>query len=182
MKNNKFKMLLLLLAIAMFTVACNVNNEEMAKEKEEKIGNFQTVDLDGKEITQEIFKENDLTMVNVFSTTCNPCMKELPYLAELSTELKNEKIRIVGLNIDMDLEGNPDENAIKIVKDVLSKVNSNMTVIFPDNNLIENVLTKTDAMPYTFFVDKNGNIVGESYLGDRSKEEWKKIIKEELQR
>ena len=35
-------------------------------------------------------------------------------------------------------------------------------------------------MPETFFVDKNGNIVGETYSGAKSKEEWKQVIEKEL--
>ena len=35
-------------------------------------------------------------------------------------------------------------------------------------------------MPETFFVDKNGKIVGNTYSGAKSAEEWKKVIKKEL--
>lgn len=55
-----------------------------------------------------------------------------------------------------------------------------MKVISMDQNLISKLMKKTEAIPYTFFVDKNGNIVGEEYLGDRSKEDWAKIIDKEL--
>ena len=33
----------------------------------------------------------------------------------------------------------------------------------------------------TFFVDKEGNIVGETYTGSHSLEEWKEIVEKELQ-
>ena len=32
----------------------------------------------------------------------------------------------------------------------------------------------------TFFVDKNGNIVGETYSGSHTLEEWKEIVEKEL--
>ena len=36
------------------------------------------------------------------------------------------------------------------------------------------------AFPETFFVDKNGNIVGETYSGSHTLEEWKEIVEKEL--
>ena len=35
-------------------------------------------------------------------------------------------------------------------------------------------------MPETFFVDKNGKIVGDTYSGARDAATWKKIIEKEL--
>ncbi len=148
--------------------------------KSGNIGKFETMDLQKNKVTQDVFKENDLTMVNLFSSTCNPCMEELPHLAELSNEYKDKKVGVLGVNIDMDSKGNPDENSRKAVSQVLSKSKSNMKVIFWDENLMQTLLQKTDALPYTFFVDKDGNIVGEEYLGDKSKEEWSKVIDKEL--
>ena len=34
--------------------------------------NFKTTDLDGNEVTQEIFSHADLTMINIWATYCNP--------------------------------------------------------------------------------------------------------------
>ena len=148
--------------------------------KSGNIGKFETMDLQKNKVTQDVFKENDLTMVNLFSSTCNPCMDELPHLADLSNEYKDKKVGVLGVNIDMDSKGNPDEKSRKAVSQVLSKSKSNMKVIFWDENLMQTLLQKTDALPYTFFVDKDGNIVGEEYLGDKSKEEWSKVIDKEL--
>ena len=35
-------------------------------------------------------------------------------------------------------------------------------------------------MPETFFVDKEGNMIGETYSGSRSFEDWKNIVETEL--
>lgn len=148
--------------------------------KSENIGNFETTDLENNKVTQDIFKENDLTLVNLLSSTCNPCMEELPHLAEISNEYKDKKVGVLGINIDMDSKGNPDEASKKALLKILGKKKNNMRVVFMDQNLMSKFAKKTEAIPYTFFVDKNGNIVGEEYLGDRSKEDWVKIINEEL--
>ncbi len=176
----KRKIIISLLAVMLLvSVGCQSEKENV---KSENIGTFKTVDLENNEVTEEIFKKNDLTLVNVFSSSCNPCMQELPDLAELSNELKEKKVGIVGLNIDMDMKGNPDEDSRKIVSELLKKKNVDMKVIFSDINLTEKVLAKIDTIPYTFFVDKEGNIVGKSYLGTKSKDDWKKIIDEEFNR
>ena len=38
------------------------------------------------------------------------------------------------------------------------------------------------AMPETFFVDSNGNIVGDTYSGAKSAKEWKQVIEKELKK
>lgn len=165
------------------TTSSSKNEKSIAQEKEKKIdniGKFKTTDLEKNKVTQDIFKENNLTMVNLFSSTCNPCIEEIPHLAELSNEYKNKKVGIIGINIDTDSSGNPDENSREMVLKVLNNKKSNMKVIFWDENLKNTLLKKTDALPYTFFIDKNGTIVGEDYLGDRSKKDWAKIIDKEL--
>lgn len=146
------------------------------------IGKFETSDLDNNKVTQEIFKENKLTMVNVFSSTCNSCMEELPHLAELSKEYKDKKVGIVGLNIDVDTTQKPDDASKKAVLDTLADKKGDMKVVFVDKNLADKFMKKADILPYTFFVDKDGNIVGEEYLGAHSKEDWAKIIDKELEK
>jgi len=42
-------------------------------------------------------------------------------------------------------------------------------------------LNGISAFPETFFVDKNGNIVGETYSGSHSLEDWKEIVEKELE-
>ncbi len=156
------------------------NNDAQASTAN-NIGNFNTVDLNDAAVTQDIFKENDLTMINVFSSMCNPCMAELPDLAALSEEYKGKRFGIVGLNMDLDMEGKPDEASKEAVKEVLKNAGSAMTVIFPEDTLLEKVVMRTDAIPYSIFVDKNGNIVGKDYMGSHTKAEWQAIIEEAIE-
>ncbi len=46
---------------------------------------------------------------------------------------------------------------------------------------MEGRLKGVTAFPETFFVDKEGNIVGEYYLGARPQEDWIEVIQKELQ-
>lgn len=41
-------------------------------------------------------------------------------------------------------------------------------------------LNGVSAFPETFFVDKEGNIVGETYSGSHTLDGWKEIVEKEL--
>ena len=45
-----------------------------------KMPAFTTKDLDGNEVTEEIFAKKDLTVVNIWGTFCTPCIGEMPAL------------------------------------------------------------------------------------------------------
>ncbi len=156
-----------------------MQDSAMAMEKSDTLGEFKATDLHNMSVTQDVFKENDLTLVNVFSSTCNPCMEELPHLAELSEELKEKKIGVLGINIDVDAQGQPDESSRKMVMEILGEKKDSFNAVFPDKALAEKIMPKTDVLPYSFFVDKEGNIIGKSYPGARTKEEWSKLVQSE---
>ena len=50
-----------------------------------------------------------------------------------------------------------------------------------DNGRERAKLAEVSAVPETIFVDETGSVVGESYLGARSKAEWQKIIDQLLE-
>ena len=52
--------------------------------------------------------------------------------------------------------------------------------MIPDKTNFNGRLNGIQALPETFFVDKNGNIVGDTYSGAKNTEEWKKVIEKEL--
>lgn len=96
-----------------------------------RLETFETTDLEGNVVRLKMFQENHLTMVNLFSSTCNPCMEELSHLAELANEYKDKKVGVLGVNADVDSAGRPDEDSRKKwYRKVLSKKESKMKVIF----------------------------------------------------
>ena len=142
------------------------------------IAGFDTLDADGNQVSADVLKEHKLTLVNVMSSSCGPCMEELPTLMKLSDEYKD--LGFLGIDLDMDLEGNPDPDSAEIMRELLKENGGAMKIIFPDDVLMMQVLVNMDAMPYTFFVDQEGNVVGGDYLGGRNEAQWREIIEEEL--
>ena len=53
-------------------------------------------------------------------------------------------------------------------------------VLLPDSTYFNGRLTGIEAFPETFFVDKDGNIVGETYSGSGDLEYWMSIVEKEL--
>ena len=146
------------------------------------LAGFDTVDMDGKQVTADFLKEHKLTLVNLMSSTCNPCMEELPGLMKLAEEFKDKGVGFLGVNLDMDMQGNPDQESAEIMQKLQKKNGSAMKIVFPDQVLLEKVLVNVSAMPYTFFVDSEGNVVGGDYLEDKTQDQWREIIQKELEK
>ncbi len=138
-----------------------------------KFPEFETKDIHGVAISSDLFKENKLTMVNIWATFCGPCINEMPDLQKLYEEVKNENVNIVG--IISDVEGNED-----LAKEIILKTKVKYTNIIPDANIQNGLLKDVSGVPTSVFVNEKGEMVGEAIVGARSKEEYKKIIEEVL--
>ncbi|MBB6713271.1 TlpA disulfide reductase family protein [Clostridium gasigenes] len=147
------------------------------KEKFEKIKKleFKTKTLEGEEIDSSILKDNKLTMVNIWGTYCSPCIGEMPDIQNLYEEFKGEKVDVIGIVIDT-----PDKENEELAKKILSKQGVEFTNIIPNEGLKNTVLKDVSAVPMTFFVDSQGNIIGDFIQGTRDKEEYKKEIQDRL--
>ena len=147
-----------------------------AKEDSVNLGEFSLEDINGEVYTQEMFADYDLTMVNVFTTWCTPCINEIPDLGKLYEEMKDQGVNIVG--IALDAVGSSEK--VEKAKLLAEKTGVSYPFLIPDEGYLGGRLAGINAVPETFFVDKEGNIVGETYSGSRSYEDWKLIIENEL--
>lgn len=147
----------------------------------QSLGTFAVKDIDGKTYTQEMFADYDLTMVNVFTTWCGPCVREIPDLEKLRNEMADQRVNIVGfvLNAASD-SGDVDREAVETAKLLAQQTGAKYPFLIPDESWLNGRLAGIDTVPETFFVDKQGNIVGETYAGSRSLEEWQSIVEKEL--
>jgi hypothetical protein len=60
---------------------------------------FTAETLDGSEFSPETLAAADLTVLNIWQTTCPPCIREMPELAELERELP-DRVRFVTWCLD----------------------------------------------------------------------------------
>ncbi len=147
------------------------------------VGPFTTKDVLGNAYTEELFKEYDLTLVNVFATWCSPCVEEMPELEQLRQEYakKNIKLGIVAVVLDTKTTLGIDEGAVERAQALMERSGAQFPFLIPDDGNMNDRLTGIESVPETFFVDQDGNIVSEPYVGARSQEEWSKIVDQELE-
>lgn len=144
------------------------------------IAPLSTKTIDGADFSEKDFSDYDLTMVNVFATWCTACVQEIPDLEKLRQEMKDKGVNVVGVVTDTrDESGEENQEAIEKAKLIQAKTKAGYPFLIPDNSYLNGRVKNLQAMPETFFVDKNGNIVGDSYSGSRSLKDWKEIVEKE---
>lgn len=152
---------------------------ENTEENETKalFGSFSTIDLEGNKITEDIFSDYEITMVNIWATTCPPCINEMPELGVIQEEYKEKGVQVVGIVIDtLDQNGNISESQVSTAKDIVEATSANYTHLLPSRELYLSKLKDVSAVPETVFLDKEGVQIGKSYLGSKTGEDWKTII------
>jgi len=146
--------------------------DEMAEIKGvSKFPEFTTKDLNGNEVTDKIFADSKLTMVNVWATTCGPCVSEMPELEEIYKERKDAGFNLIGIVTD-------GETALEDAKFILDKKGVNFANIIMEKSLEEGFVSKISGTPTTVFVNSKGEIVGEPILGGREKSVYDAAIDE----
>ena len=158
------------------TMAFSTDSQNVATD----LSNLQTVDIDGKEFSGKEFSDYDLTMVNVFATWCSPCVQEIPDLAEIQKEMKDKGVNIVGVVTDTVDQTGENREALEKAKLIRERSKAEYPFLIPDKSNFNGRLSGIQAFPETFFVDKKGQIVGETYSGSHNKKAWLEIIEKEL--
>ncbi len=172
MKNNRLKALLLVSTISLASFAgCGTNadnssqNEEVDAAAEEETINKDFSDLssftaktaDGSTFTQDDFAKADLTVINVWGTTCGPCVDEMPSLAAFEKALPDN---VNLMTFCLDGEYDPDSmNAI--LKDSGFE---GVTIVNGDGDL-ETFTSEIVYTPTTVFVDSKGKMVTKAIIG-----------------
>lgn len=151
-------------------------------EPADSVGSFSTVDLQDNPVTQQVFSEAKLTMVNVWTTWCGPCIEELPHLAELSHEMADSGVQIIGVLYDAldDIARKLDPDAVQAGKEICEATGADYAMLIPDEALDAGLLNGIQGFPTTFFVDARGNTVGDVVVGSRDKDAWQAILEERL--
>lgn len=145
------------------------------------LGEFTTQDVSGNEYTQEMFQDYDLTLVNIFTTWCTPCVNEMPELEKLYQEMKDEGVNVVGFVLDvLNEEGEAVQEDLERAQELVERTGVTYPVLLPDPGYLNGRLTGIQAFPETFFVDKEGNVVGGTYSGSGGYEDWLAVVEQEL--
>ena len=84
---------------------------------------------------------------------------------------------IVGIPVDLiGQNGKVNQSVKKDALNIISKTGADYMHIVPTAEMFSGLLAHVSAVPATFFVDSEGNILGQMYLGARNKKAWKTLI------
>ena len=151
-------------------------NMSMEEDSSEKFPSFEGMDLEGNPVTSELFKENSVTVVNFWFSTCAPCIAELGELNELNEELKLKGGAVIGINADT-IGG--DESMIMEARSILEKKGAAyQNIHFSADSEAGKLTYSITAFPTTVVVDRSGRIVGEPILGGINNEAQMKALQD----
>lgn len=151
--------------------------ENAASEKEENVASeavaFEGQDLEGNTVSQEICTQSKLTMINVWATYCNPCLNEMPELGELVQEYDTSDFQLIGIVSDV-VEGQ-DEDALAYAADLVEETGADYPHLLLNESLYGGLLAEVSAVPTTFFLNENGEVL-DVVVGAMDKSHWKEKI------
>jgi thiol-disulfide isomerase/thioredoxin len=174
------KMLSLLLALLLLLGALPA----LAESEETPFGAFSAENIlragegEPAPVTEAIFAEAELTLVNYWATWCPPCIEELPALGRLY-EATEGRAQVVSVLLDaVDEYGQRDESAIEAALLLMEASEADYPVLVPDAWLMKigGIVT---AVPTTFVVDAEGNVLT-GLVGGRTEAQWLAVIEEYL--
>lgn len=179
----------LVLALVVYALsACggSVENEQQARKDANKpvgkdMTEFSVETLSGKTVDQTIFADNDVTMVNFWGTFCGPCIQEMPDLGEINNERKGTGFGIIGVVVDAQLKDlQINEEIYEDAKEIVKTTGADYEHLLLSADIVSEMMSIYDinSIPMTFFVDSTGKVIGEPYVGSRSKADWNEIIEE----
>ena len=149
-------------------IVTSESSESSSSKSDESTGvgvfrDFKGKDLDGNDVDDSLFAKNKVTVVNFWFSGCKPCVEELSKLNELNETLKEMGGEVVGINADT-LDNN--EAGIKEAKEILKAQGvSYKNLTFDSNSTVGKYYGNIMTFPTTVLVDKDGNIVGEPFMG-----------------
>ncbi len=136
---------------------------------------FELQTLDGRTV-----KLSDLrgkaVVVNFWATWCQPCKLEMPWFEELYQQYRSQGLEILGINTD-DYVSTKDS-----VRDEVAKFAQDLGVTYAILRGKESVIDSyggAQFLPITFYVDRQGKIIG-NVTGIKGKAEIEEIIKKAL--
>lgn len=173
---KKGKKLFSLFAIMCILLTGCSGERESGTEKEENNPaqvTFEGLSIEGETVSSAIFSDSKLTMVNVWATYCNPCLREMPGLGELANEYSSDEFQIIG--IISDVQEGADEKILDYAAGLIQQTGADYTHLILNESVYNALLTDVSAVPTTFFIDQDGVIL-DTVVGSMEKKAWEELI------
>jgi len=122
---------------------------------------FALDDLSGKKVSLANY-HGKAVLVNFWATWCGPCKIETPWLVELRNKYAAQGFEILGVDAEADDLKPGDTAGWAKTKAAVSKFIAEEKVDYPmllNGDSIADKYGDPDALPASFFVDRNGKVV-----------------------
>lgn len=156
MKKIFLLMILSFLTTAVFGCENNHSKEDLSIEKnvsakvdDKKAVDFKLKTPDGKEIKLSDYR-GKVVLLDFWATWCPPCRKGIPDLISIQNEFKDDVI-VIGVSLDQG-------KTIKDVEPFMKNYGINYPVVLGDQKIAMDY-GNIQAIPTSFIIDQNGNIV-----------------------
>lgn len=166
--NKKLTCLLLVCLCVISMTACGSGEIEVTSEP---FPEFTTTDFDGNTLTNEMFGDYDVTIVNFWSNTCGSCIAEMPELEAYYQDFQEKNINLIGVAVSA---GDSQEEH-DLAQEILSGKGVTYTNLIPDvdSDFYKEFIDNITGYPTTYIVDSEGNIIGAPLIGVVSAQEEK---------
>lgn len=147
---------------------------EEAEETVPYVLTFESVDTNGEKVTSDMFADSKLTMLNIWATYCEPCLREMPDLGEIASEYDKADFQILG--VISDVATYDEQEAIDEAVTYIEGTGADTyTHVLLSESLYYNIVGGVDSVPTTVFINQKGEVLG--YIeGAQSKDAWISII------
>jgi peroxiredoxin len=140
---------------------------------------FTLKDTTGKKVSLADYKGNAVVL-DFWATWCAPCKVEIPWLTKLHDQYASQGLEVLGISED-DLDQDDKAALLKEKQEIASaatKLGINYPVLFDDKE-VSKPYGGVDALPTTFYVDRNGKVVAAT-IGLADRDEIEANIKKAL--
>jgi thiol-disulfide isomerase/thioredoxin len=142
--------------------------------------NAKTKDVNGGDFDVSANKGSVLTVFNVWATWCSPCIEELPSIEKVAKKYESKNVRVIGVLADgVGDDGKIDELSCKEAKTLLADAKVSYPSIIPDEAMMNGLIASTQALPTTFIIGPNGELV-DKIVGGMDYDAWDKAVGEAL--
>lgn len=163
------------------SIATSLFDPDALKEQNEKLNStitFITQTLEGEDIDSTVFRDYDVTVLNLTAAYALNSYDESATLQELYTKLQADYPNV---NLIQGAIDTPNADAEALMKEAKAAVNGTYTSIMMDDLLRTWVTNNLPGVPVTLLIDSDGTMIGEMIVGMKTTDEYLDLIQSALE-